>query len=167
MDENGLTYDSRRFEPVWDRVLGKGGPNEKEDSLYACLMRFMDDEATDERAFRSIASRTGGRYRGELLRMASDEKRWFRRLRTAYFILTGDTYAPEIGQLPRGGTASALRYMYERERAEAESYEAAAKAFSRRDVRELFEQLAEEEKRHASEAAAMLENIMDGPPQRR
>jgi len=150
VDNNSIFLTQRKFDEVWGRVTG--APPTDADTLKE-LMKY---EYIDWNTYKALAQKYSGELRTRFADMANDERRHFRMLQGAYYILTGEKFVPER---PQKLTFDALpRLLKERYKIELEAaagyLKAAEKASS--DLAELFKSNAEDEKRHAKTALYLL-----------
>lgn len=169
MDDNELYFDRTRFDAVWDRVSGSNNaagtapmstakPKGADDR--AQLREFMDDEAADAQFYCVLASKTTGCTRRTLSEIAADERRHLKKLRTKYFILTGETYDPAPACPVIYSVSDALRKRYEGEIRGAAAYRAAADMTAREDLADTYLEFAADESRHAMEIERLIECLV-------
>ena len=162
-DETGYGFDPSVFSSVWERVSGDAapavnGPYCRVPTDTDRLRGFMEDEAADIAAYRALARRTGGCESSALARICADEARHLSRLRSAYFILSGERFSPPPQCAPHREerVTDALRARYLAEINGAEEYAKAAESARRKDLSALFSELSADEARHARAVAELL-----------
>ena len=164
---DNLQPDHEVFDKVWQRVLDSNRENTSEQPTQSVqrtdaeiLEEFMEDEAFDAAYYTLLSNRVGGGVRSVLRAMANDERAHLKKLRTAYFILTGDTYTPQTVPVKVAGVADALRKRYIAETEASAAYLKAAANAGRPDLTELYKRLSEDERRHSELVNRMLEALM-------
>jgi rubrerythrin len=166
MDDNGLYFDRAKFDAVWDRVSGNnpGTGLSPEQTMKlkgaddrAQLRKFMDDEAADAQFYCVLAAKTTGCMRRTLSNIAADERRHLKKLRTKYFILSGETYDPAPVCPVIYSVSDALRKRFEGETKGAAAYKAAAEETARKDLADTYLDFAADEARHAMEIERLIE----------
>ena len=151
------------FDKVWQRVMASNeSVVEKQTgkSEEKMLEEFMEDEAFDAKCYDVLASRVTPWAKNIIKSIADDEKIHLKKLRTAYFILTGKTYQPQTVPVQFTCTADALRKRYIGESEGADAYLKASANSRKRDISLLYGKLACDEKRHAELINRLLENLM-------
>ncbi len=152
------------FSEIWSRVTAanraEAGPPAFDDR--AALSEFIEDETSDSAYYSMLASRASLPEARRLFnRLSADERRHARLLQTAYFLLTGDTYAPKKpAPEPPRSMLEALRLRYAAETQGARAYAEAASKTGDPDLRELFTALSADEKRHAADIKRLAESLM-------
>lgn len=126
----------------------------------ATLQGYIDDELSDWRSYQALARRTPGGGGRALAAVAADERRHAKKLSTAYFLLSGVRYWPEVkaAQTPMPLHA-ALRERFWAEQRGAAAYQAAAAETSDPYLKELFSELAGEEEAHVWAIRGVLEQL--------
>jgi rubrerythrin len=160
---SGSSESKTNFDQVWQRVTAANEQQEtsaQPKSIQQLFEEFMEDEAFDARYYDALAGRVGTWGRNILRSIAADERTHLKKLRTAYFILTGKAYEPQTVPVKITGTADALRKRYISENEGVQAYLKAAANTQRGDMTELFRNLAADEKRHAQLINKLLENLM-------
>lgn len=176
--ENGAGYDYRAYDRIWKRVSPELNPypeiraeGEEEASPQLCCMagatadmiaqleEVIDDELSDRCAYLTYARWAPGHARRRLQQMAADEERHARRLMTVYYLTTGKCYRPAVPSCPASPMpwCGLLRELYHHENCVARRYEAGAAAMDDVCLREIFGNLAAEERCHARQILQMLE----------
>ena len=145
MDEQ--MFDLNGFDRIWQRVQGAPSRPERDDA--AVLRRFLDGTAEAAAFEERLARRTAGVAR-QLQQLHRETLRRLHMLQTAYFLLTGDTYAPAESCPVQGGILTDLRKDYLRAQERAGQYRAAGTATDREALATLYEELAELEAAHAA-----------------
>ena len=125
------------------------------------LQHFLREEARDAAVYAALARRSQGPAAARLAALSAQERRHARRLSTAYFLISGVRYLPGGGPLPRweGSLLGALRGRYLAEQEGEAAYRAAAADCQDPCLRELYLELAEEERGHARALRALLEAL--------
>ena len=162
MSENAVFYDKERFAPVVERVFGKTSEQNilKGKDRLTEIKFFMDSAAESHRTYKTLATKCHGTCQKTLMLFAKEEKDQFVRLRTAYYILTGETYTPEIRVKKYPGIMSALRVRYETERSLEKAYADATKNEEKDDIAKLYTQLAAKKGEHAATITKLLESML-------
>lgn len=126
----------------------------------AALQEYIDDELSDWRRYQSLARRTPGGGGRALAAVAADERRHAKKLSTAYFLISGVRYWPEVkaAQNPTPLHA-ALRERFWAEQQGAAAYQAAAAETADPCLKELYTELAGEEEAHAWTVRGVLEQL--------
>lgn len=130
--------------------------------MYAELLREMiDGETEDWRIYQAMARRAGGSAAKLLGTLAADERRHTKRLGAAHFIITGQRYQSpnQNGSRPMPELMNGLREQFIQEQRGAAAYQGAAQESSDACLRQLFEELAEEEAMHARMIRGLLEQM--------
>lgn len=130
--------------------------------MYAALLREMiDGETEDWRTYQAMARRAGGSAAKLLGTMAADERRHAKRLGAAYFIITGQRYQSpnQTGSRPTPDLMNGLREQFIQEQRGAAAYQGAAQESSDACLRQLYQELAEEEMLHARMIRGLLEQM--------
>ena len=154
MDNNSIFLTQKKFDEIWGRVTNSS-PTDADT-----LKTLMSYEYTDYNIYRTLAQRLGGEMRTYFYAMANDEKRHFRMLHGAYYILTGEIYIPEKPKkLNFDALSSLLKERYTIELEAAAGYLKAAET-AKPDLAELFRANAEDEKRHARTALYLLVGVI-------
>ena len=158
MQETGLTLTRREeVRPEQDVVcLGQGS------EMYAALLREMiDGEMEDLRIYQALARRAGSSGTRVLSTMAADERRHAKRLGTAHFLITGERYQPptQNASRPAMDLMNGLREQFIHEQRGAAAYQGAAQETSDPCLRQLYQELAQEEAAHARMIRSLLEQM--------
>ena len=113
------------------------------------------------RIYRALERRWGRRnHRGLLFALADEKARQVRRLSAAYFLISGQEYPSTPTPAPTAGTlALALRERFWAEQESAGRLLEAAQAVSDPCLRQLYQDLAEENQAHASLLRTKLETM--------
>lgn len=158
MGETGMAL-SRREEvrPEQDVVcLGQGS------EIYAALLREMiDGEMEDLRIYQALARRAGSSGTRVLSTMAADERRHAKRLGAAHFLITGERYQPptQNASRPAMDLMNGLREQFIHEQRGAAAYQGAAQETSDPCLRQLYQELSQEEAAHARMIRNLLEQM--------
>lgn len=136
-------YDKEQVQAVWERVRGK--PQEAE--LCRQLPEMIGGEESSAGYYETLARYAGG-DRGLLLRLAREEKRHAKQLRSLYALLS-DSPAPIASGIGREKLPffSAIRQCFRSALDAAETYKTAAGKWPAHEG--LFRSLAREELRHS------------------
>ncbi|MBQ8831065.1 MAG: ferritin-like domain-containing protein [Oscillospiraceae bacterium] len=154
MDNNSIFLTQRKFDEVWGRVTGS--PRADTDILKT----LMNYEYTDWNIYRTLSQRYTGENKIRFTEMANDERRHFRMLHGAYYILTGEKYVPEKPEKLSSGTLpQILKERYKIELEAAAGYLKAAET-APSDLADLYLSNAEDEKRHAKTALYLLSGVV-------
>ena len=136
-------FDNKTFFEVWDRVTEKPKPiksGEKTDREKLCF--FMDKAAFSEAFYTALAQKSR-RENAEIFRkLLSAVKEDMRELMSAYFVLTGDTYAPERIRPYFSSVLDGVRDMYLAEKAGVEAYHRSAMETENGSLTDLCHRLA-------------------------
>ena len=127
----------------------------------AQLQQYIDRELADWRAYQALARRAHGNGGKILSTLAADERRHAKRLSTAYFLISGIRYWP-VDRLPNPSPApfaASLREHFMEEQRGAAAYQASAADTTDPCLRELYQELAEEEQSHAWVLRGLLEQM--------
>ena len=160
---SGNRESQNNFDEVWQRVVASNPEIEEKKTSKSpeqLLEEFMEDEAFDARYYDALSARVSSWAKNIIKSIGNDEKIHLKKLRTAYFILTGKTYEPQTVSVKFTGTADALRKRYISESEGAEAYLKASTNSQKRDISELYRKLAADEKRHAELINRLLESLM-------
>jgi len=172
--------DYRRWDEVWRRVAPELDPYPEVRAAQAALMEgetcplrqgmmpveelgaAIREELAAQRAYTAHARRAGGAVGRTLLQMASRSGRHACRLRSLYYLLTGECWVPENGCGCAGsvGLCRFLRQRYQAETAAADRYEEWADAMEDACMVSMLRQVAEEDRCHAATALDLLENLL-------
>lgn len=177
-------YDYRKYDRIWKRVSPELNPypdvraEAEEDAAEsgesaeqmccrngaapdtaALLEECIDGEAADRCAYLTYIRCAPAYARRRLQMMAADEERHIRRLLTVYYLLTGSCYRPAIPACPPNGLpwCPLLRQMYHQANADARRYEQMAEGMEDSCLREIFTELAADERCHTRQILQMLE----------
>ena len=154
MDNNSFFLTQKKFDVIWGRVT-KAPPTDAD-----VLKTLMGYEYADWNIYRTLAQKYTGEARTRFIEMANDERRHFRMLYGAYYILTGEKFVPEKPKrLADASLAEHLKNRYKIELEAASGYLKAAETAST-DLAELYRSNAEEEKRHAKTALYLLGSVV-------
>ncbi len=154
--------EQERFDAVWQRVVRENPGMEQQPrpvgkSDGELLEQFMDAAALAARYYELLGARLSDRT---LTRLAARQRQTVKRLRTAYYILTGRTYTPQTASPRFTGIADTLRRRYLAEGQEAEACCKAAANTADRDLSALFADLCRQKKQTRQALETLLERIM-------
>ena len=140
--------DFQNFSAVWERVSSAEN-QPKETKLASALRGFLDTGAGLTALYRRLAAQcTASGDIAVLRRLAVEEASALVRLRTALFLLEGDSYNPSPQLITDSNGLTALRAAYLAERQCAAAYREAAN-LAEVDTAKLLFQLAGLGDRHA------------------
>jgi hypothetical protein len=128
----------------------------KADAEAARLRDFMDRESAAARYYCQIAARCSGELRRVCLALAADCRCTINRLRTKYYIRTGEVYAPASSVAPTCSAAEALRNACLAETELYNDYLAAAETAATPDLADTYSQAACAARRRADSAGRVL-----------
>ena len=164
-------FDKVKFGAIWQRVTGETAcaGHETEPAPCACtepeldeadrLRRLMDLAARCIALSRCVATKCHGRIASALCGIVDDERRYMRKLRAMYFILTGGSYFPEE-PCPEVHTASeGLREIYAGAISAREQLLDAAND-ERTDFADTYIRCASQKQRHARSVARLIESLL-------
>lgn len=124
----------------------------------AQLQAFIADELADHRRYLALAHRTKGNAARALSAMAADEQRHAKRLSTAYFLISGVHYWPNVPCPQTAGPLPAcLRQAFLNEQKGECGYRGAASETADACLRELYLELAGDENSHTWLIRGLLE----------
>lgn len=161
--------DPKKAQAVWQRVMeARRGrppipprppqeerPPRREEPSREELRQWLAEIMALSRGYRRM---NGGRFTPLLRRMAAEEQGHYRRLAALYFRLYGRR--PEVlsGAAPgRRSLAADLRDAYGAEQSAVRQWREAAQRYPA--YRELFEQFARDDRRHADQIARIMANL--------
>ena len=174
-------YDYRKYDRVWKRVAPdlnpypdvraeaetqEAVPNgelcctaEGTGDVAARLAEFIDGELSDRCAYLTYARCAPGYAKRRLQQMAAEEERHARRLMTVYYLTTGQCYKPAVPacQMPGMPWCPLLRQLYQQENDSARRYERELAKMEDTCLREIFSELAADERCHARQILQLLE----------
>lgn len=167
MDSSNTQFDRAKFDAVWQRVMPEAfennmlhtAPSKRADDAWQ-LRAFMDDEAADARIYCLLADKCTGGTRQALLKISSDERCHFKKLRAALFILTGEMYTPPDACPLIYSAPDMLRRKYMGEKDGAAAYRTAAEKTSNKELAEKYLALSEDETQHSRMLGCIIENMM-------
>lgn len=136
--------------------LGRGA--EQYDAL---LREMIDGETEDMRTYQALARKAGGAGTRMLSTMAADERRHAKRLSTAYFLITGQRYQSpnQTGSRPPMDLMNGLREQFIQEQRGSSAYQGAAQETGDPCLRQLYQELSQEEAAHARMIRSLLEQM--------
>ncbi len=147
MEEFIMTQEA--FDRLWQRVQGgEAAPPRRDDGDV--LRRFLDETAQALALERRMQIRCA-----EIAPLCRETFSRLRRLRTAYYLQTGERYCPPEACTVRGGLLKDLRADCLAARDRAFRYAAAAEA-APDDLRALYQTLSAEEQTHAGRLSELL-----------
>lgn len=174
-NEMAQTYDYREYDRIWQRVAPELNPYPEErtareggemccmggatQEMVRLLEECIDGEMADRCAYLSYARCAPAYARRRLQQMAESEGHHAHRLLTVYYLTCGKCYRPAIPACPPAmhEWCPLLRELYHRESCTALRYEQGAAAMEDVCLREIFSQLAEDERCHARQILQLLE----------
>lgn len=171
-------YGLKNLDEVWKRVSALSEPqtehvyapvssaSEGRDSAAVwgddktVLGRFIEEKQKAVCVYKTLASKCGGRREKAAFRKLSQEEyAHLKKLQRFYFLLTGDSYTTTPPKQAAGSVLTLLRDRYLAETESESSYRATAAASSRK-LSAVYEAIAADEARHASELERMLEKVI-------
>lgn len=169
--------DYRRWDEVWRRVApeldpypevraalteGETCPLQQGMMPVGQLDAAIREELEAQRAYAAHARCAGGGAGRALMQMASEDGRHACRLKSLYYLLTGECWTPEngCGRIETVSLCRFLRQRYQMEMTAAARYEDWADAMEDECVVSMLRQVAEEDRRHAATALELLENLL-------
>ena len=155
--------DTENLMRVWERVAPE--PQEPEPAwepdIVVRLRGFIENERDEAAVYGLLALKTRGSRAEKTLRsIAEEEKRHERRLQSAYFLLTGDTYAPPARHPSAPYLLKTLRERYMGETAGAEAYDRAAAEVPDEGIQATLREIAADERRHGALLRSIIETII-------
>ena len=147
MEEFIMTQEA--FDRLWQRVQGSTTLPQHQDNAET-LRRFLDETAQALALEQRLVCRCA-----ELAPLCRETRSRLRRLRAAYYLLTGELYRPPEACSVRGGLLPELRSDILAARARAGRYAAAEKT-APDDLAALYETLSAGEETHAERLSALL-----------
>lgn len=131
-------------------------------AVYGALLREMiDGETEDWRLYQALARKANGSGARVLGTLAADERRHAKRLATAYFLITGERYQAQGqgGGRPVPDLMNSLREQFIQEQRGAAAYQGAAEETTDQCLRQLYQELSEDENLHARLIRSLLEQM--------
>lgn len=155
-------FDTKTFSEVWNRVsLSEQMPQKNESSDTEKLCCFMDLTAAAEAHYAVMAQKSRSREnRAEFAALQREERENLRELQSAYFILSGDTYAPFTAKPYIISMPDALRERYMAEDSGCAAYHRAAMDSQKGSLTELYSRLARVEEKHAGILLKMIKRML-------
>ena len=162
MQSGEFLADSRRAARVWRRVTGEPepadtAPPERGDAV---LLRFLEEEAADARFYARMAAAASGAAARTFSALASGSRARLRSLRAAYFLETGETFAPSPACALAREPRAALRLRYAEEGSRGEAYRRAADSAGSRALAEMYRRYAEESGTRQAAILRLCEKLM-------
>ena len=154
MDNNSIFLTQKKFDEIWGRVT-KAPPTDAD-----VLKTLMGYEYADWNIYRTLAQKYTGEARTRFIEMANDERRHFRMLYGAYYILTGEKFVPEKPKrLADASLAEHLKNRYKIELEAASGYLKAAETATA-DLADLYRSNAEDEQKHMRIVMELLGKVL-------
>lgn len=170
--------DYQRCDQVWQRVapdldpypeiramaapepVGEMCPLKKGMMPMDQLRKAIEGELTARRAYLSHARCAGGSVGRTLMQMASEDGQHACRLKSLYYLLTGECWEQErdCGCADTMSLCRFLRQRYQMEMTAADRYEDWADAMEDECMASMLRQLAEDDRCHAATVMRLLEN---------
>ena len=125
------------------------------------LRMAIEGELTARRAYLAHARCAGGSVGRTLMQMAEEDGRHACRLKSLYYLLTGECWGSERGCGCVGETMSLCRFLrqrYQMETTAADRYESWADGMEDECMASMLRQLAEDDRCHAATVMRLLEN---------
>lgn len=153
-------YNLENFDKVWSRVSDTATDSEFSESSAAKLRLFIDREASDIANYSALASQCRGPVLRTVSEIISDERTHLKKLQTMHFLLTGDTYAPEVSKKEYRSVLDAFRDRYKGEISGCYEYKKAFTETENERLSELYADFSADEKRHSSILENLISNMM-------
>ncbi len=156
-------YDIENFAAVWSRVMPETEAPEKRASedIGEKLPLLIESKAQSMRCYAFLARKYAGKKAGDKFKaLSKDEKMHLKKLQTAYYILTGDTYALKNEQIKIVSVLSVLRESFLRERESEKAFILASLNDDEPKRTDLFLKIAADDKRHADILEEIIENTL-------
>jgi rubrerythrin len=158
------------FISVWERVraanhedgkkpLSPAAEKQAPVNIKSMLENFIEDEAKDSGFYEALAAKTTQpNIKRVFMQLAKAEKQHALKLQTACFLLTGNSCAVKKppSEAPRS-MLEALRLRYSKENEGSQAYSRAAEQTDKPELKQLFSELAAEEKKHGAEIKRLVE----------
>lgn len=152
---DNMAADTRRCDEIWQRVRPDLDPYpdvraerqaEEKTTPDKALAAFIRQAMSDRCYYIALSRKAGNRAVARCIAsLAADKGENIKKLRAAYFILTGDKYAPDNTGLPKIYCFSdGLRARYLAETKLAGSYRQVSGSLTDPGLKELLESLAQE-----------------------
>lgn len=127
--------------------------------LLNVLTGYIEEERADRQWYLALLRQAPSWARQTLRRMAEDEDSHARRLMAAYYLITGQSYRPQVtcGAVHVGVWRDALRQSYHEEVCTAMNYARTADDTVDLCLSRLLQELSADEYRHADRLMTMLE----------
>lgn len=163
------SYGLEKLNEVWNRVTATGEIQEQskitvsavsEHSDKETLQGFIEDESNDFAYYKKLAAKSNRASRIIFNKIACDEYSHLKKLQKMYFILTGDSYMPQMKNQEIPSMLSALRNRYIAETKGQAAYESASAITSNKKLAQIYIELASDEKLHAGEIERLIEKAM-------
>ena len=155
-------FDNKTFLQVWDRVTEISEPVKtgvKSDKETLCA--FMDRASFAQMFYSTLGQRSPSKEIKEVISLLGrEEGENLRELMSAYFILTGDTYAPERVRPYFSSVLDGVRTMYIGENENVEAYHRAAMETEKGHLTDLYHRLASREEKHGEKLMALIKKIL-------
>lgn len=151
---------ARRTAPTPPQTIQQPPAGADTERQALLLRHFVLMELDAHLFYTRFAVRVHGKKpEGSLTDIAEDGQRHIRRLLAAHYLLTGRSYQPRFQPIscPLPEYREGLRVKFEEKKRSALEYARAAEETEDRCMRELFQELAEEEHDHARLLQALME----------
>ena len=151
------------FDAVWQRVSPRESgliPAEPKQSGEGQLRDFLAAEAARTAYYSAVARTADGRCAEMLRSLSADCGKCTQKLKTEYFLLTGETWTAAPKRLQTDGLLGYLRRAYLTEEAAARHYGEAAAETENETLRTLYAELAECCTRRRESVRALVCRIM-------
>lgn len=129
---------------------------------YAPLLQQMMEHSSEQaQIHRMLAHRFGGRLSRVLAQQGDDHRKQLKRLSTAHFLITGETYHPKLTAAPKlnPSLSMALRDQFATAQHWVTAYENFAMETTDPCLRALYQDLAQETQLHAYTIRSVLEQL--------
>jgi len=156
------------FDKVWDRVVsdsdrhhGHRPPPPKPPCQCETLRRMMDGAAQSAEVYRQLARQCRSRRDATVFgEMSRDESAMLNELQSAYYLMTGDSYRPQVKPRRSQGMLSQIREQYYRELKSAQMYEDTIRENKISNISAICKKNLAIERRHAENLERIINNVM-------
>ena len=151
------------FAAVWERVSPPPKPvaaAERPRDPAAELRAFLTQEAQRTAYYAAAASLAELRQREQLRALAGDCRQALKKLRTEYFLMTGEQWTLPMPRLQNDGCLGFLRRSYLSEQAGEREYAAAAAGTEKAELRRVYAELAERCSARRESVRALVRGVL-------
>ena len=152
-------YDLENLQQVWERVTSSGAEDTKSGDLTA-MRKLMDMEATISAVYVRAAKESKGAICRFMYDGAAEGRSHIKKLRTVHFILTGDTYAPEVQRPQDDRLIETLRLIYISEERLLDAYKKEWNNTKDSRLSRLYSEFADEKSRRLTAAENIISDIL-------